>query len=173
VLHPKNSNPLLKPLGKIAGVDDIAVTNSFHERDQQSFFDSVFTGPAAVQITRAIAYSFGALLTILAVGLSIAGIGSIPSSIKRRRRRRVASRFPTLDTPEQERKRKAIEEIFCEYGLPGLTRAQRQLSNEDALKKGLVRKTRGLIPALAASQVSDRARVRGSGRCGTRRIISY
>jgi uncharacterized repeat protein (TIGR03803 family) len=36
-----------------------------------------------------------------------------------------------------------------------------------------VRKTRGLIRARAVWQVSDRARVRGSGRCGTRRIFSW
>jgi len=37
----------------------------------------------------------------------------------------------------------------------------------------LVRKTRGLIRARAVCQVSDRAQVRGSGRCGTRRIFSW
>jgi len=149
VLHPKSSNPRLKPLGKIAGVDDIAVTNSFQERDQRSFLDQVFAGPAAVQITRAIAYSFGALLTIVVVGLSIAGIASIPSSIKKRRRRSIASRFATFDTPEQEKKRKAVEEIFVEYGLPGLARAQRLLGNEDALKKEIIAR-RGFYGGSAA-----------------------
>jgi len=36
-----------------------------------------------------------------------------------------------------------------------------------------VRKTRGLIRARAICQVSDRARVRGNGRCGTRTIFSW
>ena len=36
---------------------------------------------------------------------------------------------------------------------------------------GFVRKTRGLIRARAVCQVSDRARVRGSGRCGTSKIF--
>ncbi len=40
------------------------------------------------------------------------------------------------------------------------------------LELRFVRKTRGWIPARAACQVSDRARVRGSGRCGIRRIFS-
>ena len=40
------------------------------------------------------------------------------------------------------------------------------------LKKGFVRKNRGLIPAPVICQVSDRARVRGSGTFGTRRIFS-
>ena len=41
------------------------------------------------------------------------------------------------------------------------------------LKDGFVRRNRGLIRARAVCQVSDRARVRGSGRCGTRRIFSW
>ena len=40
------------------------------------------------------------------------------------------------------------------------------------LKNRLVRKTRGSIWVRAACQVSDRARVRGSGRCESRRIFS-
>src|SRR5438094_866741 len=39
--------------------------------------------------------------------------------------------------------------------------------------KRFVRKNRGLIRARAVCQVSDRARVRGSGRCGIRRIFSW
>ncbi len=41
-----------------------------------------------------------------------------------------------------------------------------------ALKIWFVRKTRGLIRALGACQVSDRERVRGSGTSGSRRIFS-
>ena len=40
------------------------------------------------------------------------------------------------------------------------------------LLEGFVRKNRGLIPALVICQVSDRARVRGNGTCGSRRIFS-
>src|SRR5271154_576621 len=41
------------------------------------------------------------------------------------------------------------------------------------LFKRFVRKTRGLIRAREVCQVSDRGRVRGSGRCGSRRIFSW
>ena len=40
------------------------------------------------------------------------------------------------------------------------------------LRQWLVRKNRGWTPAQATCQVSDRARVRGSGRCESRRIFS-
>jgi hypothetical protein len=149
VLHRKSSNPQLKPMGKIAGLDDIAVTNSFQERDQRSFLDQVFNGPAAVQISRGLGYSFGALITIIVVGFSIVGIASIPSSIKKRQRRRIASRFAVLEVPEQEKKRKAIEEVFVEHGLPGLTRAQRLLGNEAALREEMSARRAFYVGSLA------------------------
>jgi hypothetical protein len=37
----------------------------------------------------------------------------------------------------------------------------------------IVRRIRGSIPARATCQVCDRAQVRGSGRCGNRRIFSW
>src|SRR5437764_203366 len=40
-------------------------------------------------------------------------------------------------------------------------------------KKRFVRRIRGSIPARATCQVSDRAQVRGGGRCGNRRIFSW
>jgi hypothetical protein len=38
VLLPKNATPKIKPLGKIAGLDEIPVTNSFQDREPTRFF---------------------------------------------------------------------------------------------------------------------------------------
>jgi hypothetical protein len=127
----------LIPLGKIAGVDAIAITNSFESRDRQSFWGQVFNGVPAVQITRGIAYAMLALITVLVVGFSIAGIASIPGIWRKRRRRQVAGRLLALDDPEQEKKRKAIESIFVEHGAAGLKRARQLLANEEKLKYAL------------------------------------
>jgi len=135
VLHPKSGNPAIRPMGKIAGLEEIAVTNSFHDREQRSFTDQVFSGPFAIQISRTIAYFIGALLTIAVIGFSIAGIASIRSSLKRRKRRRIADRLPKMDLPEREEKRKVIETIFVEYGPQGLRRLQRLLGDESVLRK--------------------------------------
>jgi hypothetical protein len=117
VLHPKSTNPKLKPMGKIAGLDEISVTNSFQDRDQRSFVDQVFSGPTAIQISRAIAYSFFALISIIIMGFSIAGLASIRSKWKKWTRRRIASQIPELASPDQEKKRKVIEQIFVDHGL--------------------------------------------------------
>jgi hypothetical protein len=55
-----------------------------------------------------------------------------------------------------------------------LTQAEgsRDVSGTDT-KFGLVRRNRGWTPALVACQVSDRVRVQGRGRCGSRTIFSW
>ena len=134
VLHPKNSAPQLVPMGKIAGLEQIAVTDSSQTHDQQNFFGKVFAGPVAVQIVRALVYSVLSLLGVVIVGFFIAGLVSIPSTIQEKKRRHIASRLPVLDSPELEKKRKALEEIYIHRGLSGLKRAQKLLSDKAALK---------------------------------------
>ena len=137
VLHPKNAVPSLRPLGKIAGLSDMAVTNSFQERDQASFISLVFGGPAAVQISRTIAYAFIALVLIIAIIVAIFGLSSMPENWRKRKRRRTAAQLPVLDSEDAEKKRKVIETIFVEEGLSGLIRAQNHLKDKEELEKEL------------------------------------
>jgi hypothetical protein len=137
VLHPKGSEPNLRPLGKIAGLEQISITRSFEDHNQRSLLDQVFSGPLAVQISRGIAYTIFALISIFLLGFLIAGLASIPGKRAKRKRQRTANQLPVLDSPSQEKKRKAIEDIYIEYGLEGLNRAQRLLSDEGHLKNEL------------------------------------
>ena len=73
VIHPKSVTPQVRPLGKIAGLDQIAVRNSFEESDQQGFWAQVFTGTIAVQLVRAIAYVLLAILSFVIIGFFIPG----------------------------------------------------------------------------------------------------
>src|SRR5436305_6791338 len=59
----------------------------------------------------------------------------------------------------------------CRPHLKSVNRSWR--TDETHIKVRFVRKNRGLIRARAVCQVSDRARVRGGGKCGTRRIFSW
>jgi len=138
VLHPKGSEPNLRPLGKIAGLEQISVTRSFEDHNQRGFLDQVFSGPLAVQLSRGIAYTISAVISIVLLGFLIAGLASIPGKRAKRKRQRVANQLPALDSSSRERKRKAIESIYIEYGLEGLNRAQRLLGNEEHLKKELL-----------------------------------
>lgn len=137
VLHDKSLEPQVKPIGKIAGMDDIPIRNSFRERDQEGFKSKVFKGPIAVQIARTIAYFFIGVGTIVIFGLLIAGIGSIPSRLKKRARRKWVRYLPKEDSVEKEKKRQALVSVFVEGGLPGLKRVQRILASEESVAKAL------------------------------------
>ena len=53
------------------------------------------------------------------------------------------------------------------------TTFEHRLAEVVYLEERLVRKNRGLIRVRVTCQVSDTGRVRGSGRCGSRRIFSW
>jgi hypothetical protein len=135
VLHDKNVEPQVTPVGKIAGMDSIPIRNSFRERDQEGFKAKVFKGPIPVQIVRIIAYSLIGLSAVIVVSLVILGIGSIRSRIKKRSRRKWVRYLPREGSPEKEKKRQALLDIFVENGLPGLKRVQEVLNSEDSVAK--------------------------------------
>src|SRR5205823_9550462 len=61
-----------------------------------------------------------------------------------------------------------------EIPLTGLTPRESLLfATKLGLDLRLVRRNRGWIPARGVCQVCDRGRVRGHGRCGSRRIFSW
>jgi hypothetical protein len=137
LLHRKNINPRLRPLGKIAGLDEIGVTKSFEERDHGSLLGQVFSGAAPIQILRTIAYAVIALLSIVAIGFCIGGIVSIFSKWTRRNRRRIVASLPPIESNGLESVRKTVENIFINDGDFGLIQAERLLRDEGALKNAI------------------------------------
>jgi hypothetical protein len=135
VLHNKSIEPQVRVVGKIAGMDEIAVTDSFKGQEHQGLLSSVFKGPFAVQIARTIAYFFIGLLAIISVGLAIAGIVGAISSFKKRSRRRLVRYLAKADSTETEAQRQVLLEIFIENGVPGLKRVRAILKDERSLKR--------------------------------------
>jgi hypothetical protein len=133
VLHDKNLEPKVKAIGKIAGMDEIPVRNSFRDRDQEGLAGKVFRGPLAVQIARTIAYFLIALCVIVVLGLSIAGIGSAPSWLRKRSRRKQVRYLIKEDSPEREKKRQILVDVFVEEGPIGLARMQAALADPETL----------------------------------------
>jgi hypothetical protein len=135
VLHDKNIEPRIMAVGKIAGMDAIPVRNSFRERDQEGLGAKVLKGPIAVRIARTIAYFLIGLVGVILIGLTAAGIGTIPSKIKRRSRRNWVRYLPKEGSPEKEKKHQALLDIFAENGLPRLKRLQKTFDNEALMAK--------------------------------------
>src|SRR5260370_2798859 len=88
VLHDKNIEPHVRPVVNIAGMDAILIRNSFREQDQERFKANVFKGPIPVQILRTFPYSLIPLSLVIIIALTILGIESIATRIKKRSRRK-------------------------------------------------------------------------------------
>jgi len=153
VLHAKDAEPRVIALGKIAGMDEIAVTSSFKEHDQQGFFSAVVKGPASVQIARSITYFLITLVALFACGLSIAGIVGVVSHFKKKSRRRRARFLPRDESPEKEKKRQILLDVYADGGLEGLSRLHDVLSNKELLKTML--SGRRLSPKLSHELAPD------------------
>src|SRR5260370_21283770 len=84
VLHDKNVEPIVVPIGKIAGMDQIPVRNSFRERDQEGLRGRAFKGPIAVQIARTIGYFLIGLFLTAGIGFARYPMGRNPFWVKQR-----------------------------------------------------------------------------------------
>ncbi len=137
VLHNKNVEPQVRPVGKIAGMDGIPVRNSFREHDQEGLTSKAFKGPIAVQIARTIAYFLIGLTTAIAVGFTAFGISRIPSAFKKRARLKCIGYLPKEKSDEKEKKRQVLLQIFVEDGMSGLKLARKMLESENFLARSL------------------------------------
>jgi hypothetical protein len=161
VLHDKNVEPVVVPIGKIAGMDQIPVRNSFRERDQEGLTGRVFKGPIAVQIARTIAYFLIGLCIIVVIGFAVAGIGSIPSWFRKRSRRKQVRYLIKEGSPEKEKKRQILVDVFVEEGGSGLSRLQAALNDAELLAKAVtdrrvhIRNQAELPPHAKAHMVPD------------------
>lgn len=142
VLHEKNVEPQVTTVGKIAGMDTIPIRNSFRELDQEGFRTKAFKGPIAVQIVRTIVYFLIGLAAVIAVGIAVAGILSIPSGLRKRSRRKKARYLLREGSPETEKKRLILVDAFIEEGTPGLKRIQAALNDPEILASAVVSRRR-------------------------------
>jgi hypothetical protein len=134
VLHNKNIEPRVTAFGKVAGMDDIPVTNSFRDQEQQGFLKIAFEGPIAVQIARVISYFIVGLLAAIATGLAIAGCAGIVSNFKKKSRRRLVRFLPKEADPGREKRRQILLGMFIDGGLDELRRTRKILADKKLLR---------------------------------------
>jgi len=172
VLHSKNVEPKVKVIGKIAGMDDVIVSSSFREHDQQGLAKTVFKGPLPVQIARTIAYSMIGLAATVATGFLITGVVSVRSRFKKKSRRRLVHYLPAADPPEKDGRRQFLIDTYVEDGLEGLNGLLELLQHEKGLVTGpgdLLGLTRHQRAAALRGEYPSF--VIGSTRAGLRRLL--
>jgi hypothetical protein len=88
---------------------------------------------------RSIAYFLAALIAIVAIGFTIAGIVSAPSFWRKLHRKHLAELIPPINNADQMKKRQALEAIYIEHDLAGLMKVHNLLTHEDRMKQNIMR----------------------------------
>ena len=121
LLHPKDSSPSVSSVGKIAGIEEITVTERPLAQRETSFWSGLFPGNALTQAVRTIIYLPGTILAIALIILALIGIfsafGKVSSSIRRRK----VLKTRTILRIDQARIRDLLVEHYSSSGITGLT----------------------------------------------------
>jgi hypothetical protein len=85
VLHGEGEEPMITPIGKIAGVRSIPVTEAYKQEANPPFLRRTFAGDIFVQTIRLLSYSIGMIVVLVLIILPIAYVGSKMSERKKKK----------------------------------------------------------------------------------------
>jgi hypothetical protein len=85
VLHGEGEEPVITPIGKIAGVRTIRVAEAYKQEARPPFLVRTFAGGIFVQVLRLLSYSIGMIVVLVLVIAPIAYVGSRMSERKKRK----------------------------------------------------------------------------------------
>ena len=131
ILHEESIAPIISPIGKIAGLNRIKVSNLFSDEQEQSFWKDVFHGSIFVHLIRIPVYFFGFIFSII---LIFAPIAIASEKLENRKQNKIINQFKTYTKTEIDPKYEAIFEAYRTFGLKSLEYARDTISNEDKLK---------------------------------------
>lgn len=85
VIHNISRQPKIKPNGKIVGVNEIKILNTFLNKGEKSFWEKVFDGSFLIHVTRFFSYLIIIIIFSLLIFLPIAFVGDFISKEKRKK----------------------------------------------------------------------------------------
>lgn len=134
VLHEKSTNPEIIPLGKIAGINEITVSQSDVEEPSPGFFDDLFPGGWLVQFARVLIIGAGSILALILFAVVLAAIVLLTLSVyvypRRRRRLEQATVFVEL---EDQTHKEFLRSLYVNSGRDGLVELKNMLDSPDAI----------------------------------------
>ena len=95
ILHDKNEEPTIVPLGKIAGIDRIELRKSYAEK--QTFFDMVFSGSLSVHLIRLLIYLFICSVFLIFILLIASKIDTIRNNRRKHKRTLLVNKLDFFD----------------------------------------------------------------------------
>lgn len=129
VLHSKDKSPEIFPIGKIAGIENTILIETWRNQIKQSFLNTVFTGGVLVHIFRAFVYFF-----LFIVGLFV--LIRVPSFItekfiKNTRKKQIKYLYSEKESKEPFKK--ILIEKYIDYGIDNLLYLTSLLNNNKRL----------------------------------------
>jgi hypothetical protein len=134
VLHNKDEQPKVIPVGKIAGINSIRVSNLASNAPGASLISQIFVGSLEIQLVRAAVYLF--FFVVLMVGVTFAAIGVTALHDNRRtaRRERKLSKLiydvPDLASPAF----KPLRDLYVSEGDEAILALEKIVQNEAQLR---------------------------------------
>ena len=122
LLHPKDEDPFLTAIGKIAGVDDFTILTRPLTDHEIGFLEETLSGSPVVHVVRAFVYAPGVVLSIAAVVVMMVWITNWNDNRQNRRRRQQINRSLSLRLLEQDNWKNELINLYAADGLPGLNR---------------------------------------------------
>lgn len=132
ILHKSNAFPKINATGKIAGMKEVQVIDSFESEDQKPFFTQVFSGALLVQMVRAIVYFLIVLIIILIIAFSIEKITDIYNKHKRKL---IVEEFINTKKYNYSKMDDAIFDCYIDEGLHQLKNIHDLLEDEKELNR--------------------------------------
>jgi len=146
VLHDRDESPSIRGIGKVAGIRDFNVTNSWESGQRLSLADQAFAGTISIHAIRLVVYTLVAVITAVSIGFILAGLAEAFRTIQRRARRRLAGEIVrTLGTDDR-----ILQVLAAQYELNGahpIVRLLDSLGRADGLRS-LIRSTSAYIKHL-------------------------
>lgn len=121
VLHEKQDVPMILPLGKIVGIEEIKVSEIASESEEVNYFKEAFSGGVGVQLARTLAYSFvfiGLVGLALLISFVLSGINK--SRIKNSRRNEFRKFSKGIGDPLRSRYPKQLEVLSTIFEIAGI-----------------------------------------------------
>lgn len=120
VLHDKNFIPIIQPLGKIAGVDQINLSYNLIQNERQSFFRQSFGGSIFVQLVRLVSYFIILLLILVLFFFIIDKIDDFRKKKLQDRRNEIVEKYVNGRSSMQEGNKSVIFDVYKTQGIKGL-----------------------------------------------------
>lgn len=130
VVHPKDVNPEIVPLGKIAGIDDIVVTRLPVRVEGPGFLSDLFGGGWAVQLVRAILFLLGAAIVLGLIAATVLSYSFLTSAIRRRRIRNSV----VMKGMTSQKQRDLLSEVYLHHGVAGVNDLREKLGTSERIE---------------------------------------